>query len=78
MNDLKASQRGREVVIGASMAGLLTADVLSEHFDEVEIIDRDRLPYGPEEFSGREGSRSRGSFAAVSFEPIPRRPIVGV
>ena len=32
------------VVIGASMAGLLAARVLSEHFDQVTIIERDQLP----------------------------------
>ncbi|UYM04830.1 FAD-dependent oxidoreductase [Solicola gregarius] len=41
-----AGKRGRRtaVVIGASMAGLLTARVLSETYDHVRIIDRDRLP----------------------------------
>jgi 2-polyprenyl-6-methoxyphenol hydroxylase-like FAD-dependent oxidoreductase len=38
----------RAVVIGASMAGLLTARVLSEHFDEVWLLDRDGLPAGDE------------------------------
>ena len=31
------------VVIGASMAGLLAARVLSEHFEQVTIIERDRI-----------------------------------
>src|SRR5689334_20796755 len=30
------------VVIGASMAGLLAARVLSEHFEQVTVIERDR------------------------------------
>lgn len=34
----------RAVVVGASMAGLLTARVLSEFFDRVTVLDRDRLP----------------------------------
>jgi len=34
----------RAVVIGASIAGLLAARVLSEHVDEVLVIDRDPLP----------------------------------
>lgn len=33
----------RAVVIGASMAGLLAARFLSDHFDEVTLIERDRL-----------------------------------
>ncbi|HYX50677.1 MAG TPA: FAD-dependent oxidoreductase, partial [Ktedonobacteraceae bacterium] len=32
------------VVIGASMAGLLAGRVLSDHFEHVTIIERDRLP----------------------------------
>jgi 2-polyprenyl-6-methoxyphenol hydroxylase-like FAD-dependent oxidoreductase len=32
------------VVIGASMAGLLTARVLAEAYERVTIVERDRLP----------------------------------
>ncbi|MBC7869536.1 MAG: FAD-dependent monooxygenase, partial [Chitinophagaceae bacterium] len=32
------------IVIGGSMAGLLTARVLSDHFNRVTIIERDQLP----------------------------------
>ena len=35
------------VVIGAGMAGLLTARVLSDHFDRVLVLERDRLPGAP-------------------------------
>ena len=35
------------VVLGASLAGLLTARVLSESFDRVTVVDRDPLPEGP-------------------------------
>lgn len=31
------------VVVGASVAGLLAARVLSEHFDEVKLVERDQL-----------------------------------
>ena len=34
----------RAVVIGAGVAGLLTARVLSDHFDAVTVLERDRLP----------------------------------
>lgn len=34
------------VVMGASIAGLLAARVLSEHFEMVTLIDRDELPEG--------------------------------
>jgi 2-polyprenyl-6-methoxyphenol hydroxylase-like FAD-dependent oxidoreductase len=36
------------VVLGASLAGMLTAAVLARHFAEVTIIERDKLPAGPE------------------------------
>lgn len=41
------STRTRAVVLGASMAGLLAARVLSDHFDEVVLLERDALPEGP-------------------------------
>jgi 2-polyprenyl-6-methoxyphenol hydroxylase-like FAD-dependent oxidoreductase len=43
-----ARRQGREhaIVIGASMAGLLAARVLSDSFDRVTVLDRDTLPTG--------------------------------
>ncbi len=38
---------GHAVVLGAGMAGLFAARVLSERFDRVTVIDRDPLPAGP-------------------------------
>jgi NADPH-dependent 2,4-dienoyl-CoA reductase/sulfur reductase-like enzyme len=35
---------GRAIVVGASVAGLLAANALSESFEEVLILDRDELP----------------------------------
>ena len=37
-------QLSRAIVIGGSIAGLLTARVLSEFFERVIIIDRDHFP----------------------------------
>ncbi|MFP5372794.1 MAG: FAD-dependent oxidoreductase, partial [Actinomycetes bacterium] len=42
-----APRRERAIVLGASLAGLLTARVLAEFFDAVTLVDRDRLPDGP-------------------------------
>ena len=36
----------RAVILGGSLAGLFTARVLSEHFDEVTVVERDALPDG--------------------------------
>src|SRR3954467_13198672 len=42
-----APSDGRAVVVGASMAGLLTAQVLTEFFSQVTVLDRDDLTGGP-------------------------------
>ncbi|MGI8329081.1 FAD-dependent oxidoreductase [Actinomadura scrupuli] len=39
--------REHAVVIGGSLAGLLAARVLADHFDKVTVIDRDRFPEDP-------------------------------
>ncbi|MFE4176602.1 FAD-dependent oxidoreductase [Streptomyces sp. NPDC056909] len=45
------------VIIGGSVAALLTAHVLRAHADRVTIIERDRLPEGPEPRAGVPQSR---------------------
>lgn len=42
----------RAVVIGGSVAGLLAARAAADHFDEVVVLDRDRLPDTPEPRKG--------------------------
>src|SRR3954471_17020366 len=37
------SRRGKAVVLGGSLAGLLTARVLARHFADVVVVDRDPL-----------------------------------
>lgn len=51
---MSSSKRGfdRAVVIGGSIAGLLSARVLAEHFQQVLILERDSLPEGPEPRKG--------------------------
>ncbi len=36
------------IVIGGSIAGLLTARVLLDHFDQVTLLEQDQLPDGPD------------------------------
>ena len=38
---------GRAVVVGGGIGGLITARVLSDHFAEVIVIDRDAIPTSP-------------------------------
>jgi 2-polyprenyl-6-methoxyphenol hydroxylase-like FAD-dependent oxidoreductase len=40
------------LVLGASIAGLLTARVLADYFDRVTVVERDVLPDGPEHRRG--------------------------
>jgi 2-polyprenyl-6-methoxyphenol hydroxylase-like FAD-dependent oxidoreductase len=40
------------LVLGGSMAGLLAARVLADHFDLVSIVERDRLPEGADNRKG--------------------------
>lgn len=40
------------MVVGGSISGLLSARVLSEHFEHVLILERDTLPQGPETHKG--------------------------
>ncbi|EYF03001.1 FAD-dependent oxidoreductase [Chondromyces apiculatus] len=42
----------RAVVIGGSMAGLLTARVLADHFDEVTLVERDSISAEPADRKG--------------------------
>ena len=48
---------GKAIVMGASIAGLWTARALTDHFEEVILIERDQLPEGPEFRSGAPQAR---------------------
>ncbi|MEM7128231.1 MAG: hypothetical protein AAF702_18005 [Chloroflexota bacterium] len=48
MNSIQTEQTGsRAIIIGGSVSGLLNARVLSEHLDEVIILEKDTLPEKP-------------------------------
>jgi len=57
MPDHSNNHRDRALVIGGSLSGLLAARVLSSHFDNVTLIDRDSFPSGAEFRSGVPQSR---------------------
>lgn len=50
------------VVIGGSMAGLLAARVLSDHFGRVTVVERDGFSEGPEFRKGVPQSRHKHVF----------------
>lgn len=56
--------REHAVVIGGSIAGLLAARVLSDHFGQVTVIERDALPSGPVARKGVPQSRHLHGFLA--------------
>ena len=51
------SARNRALVIGGSIAGLLAARTLADHFAEVVILERDTFPNGPEHRRGTPQTR---------------------
>ncbi len=60
----------RAVVLGASMAGLLAARVLTEAVDEVVLVERDPLPAGPVPRRGVPQSRHVHAFLGRGREII--------
>jgi 2-polyprenyl-6-methoxyphenol hydroxylase-like FAD-dependent oxidoreductase len=44
---LAVRRRGHAVVVGGSLAGMLAARVLSDHFDDVTLLERDRFTETP-------------------------------
>ena len=52
MAGTRGAAAGRAVVVGGSMAGLLATRVLAAHFEQVVVVERDRLPEGPEHRKG--------------------------
>jgi 2-polyprenyl-6-methoxyphenol hydroxylase-like FAD-dependent oxidoreductase len=54
---MRNDTRSRAIVMGASMAGLWTARVLADHFEQVLVLERDHLPDGAEARPGAPQSR---------------------
>ena len=44
--------KGKALILGGGIAGLFVATVLSKHYEEVIITDRDEFPAGPETRAG--------------------------
>lgn len=57
--------RGRCVVLGTSLGGLFAARALSDFFERVTLVERDRLPAGFEQRKGvPQGRHTRGLLSA--------------
>ncbi|WP_445633873.1 NAD(P)/FAD-dependent oxidoreductase [Nostoc sp. DSM 114161] len=50
--EISTAKENKAIVIGGSIAGLLTAQVLTKYFDRVTIVERDRFPEQPEQRHG--------------------------
>ena len=68
-NRMSSQHSSHAVVIGGSIAGLLAARVLAEHFERVTVIERDYYPDNPEPRSGVPQS-NQGHFLLVRGKQI--------
>lgn len=60
------------IVIGASIGGLLTARVLSDHFEQVSMIERDPVHDEPESRKGQAQTRHLHVLLASGYEIVSR------
>lgn len=63
---------GHAVVAGGSVAGLLAARVLADHFDRVTVVERDRLPDGAEPRRGVPQGRQIHALLARGLQGLER------
>jgi 2-polyprenyl-6-methoxyphenol hydroxylase-like FAD-dependent oxidoreductase len=56
------------LVIGGSMAGLLTARVLSDHFEQVTLVERDKMQDHPEARKGQPQTRHLHALLSRGFQ----------
>lgn len=69
---MQINQTNHAVVIGGSMAGLLTARVLSDHFAQVTIVERDPVHDEPESRKGQPQTRHLHTLLTAGFEIVSR------
>ncbi len=67
-----APARRHAVVIGGSMAGLITAKVLSKHFAQVTILERDPVPDRPEARKGQPQTRHLHTLLPLGYQILER------
>lgn len=64
------STRSHALVLGASMGGLITARVLSEHFAQVTILERDPVSDRPESRKGQPQTRHLHGLLASGLDTL--------
>jgi 2-polyprenyl-6-methoxyphenol hydroxylase-like FAD-dependent oxidoreductase len=70
--ETNATSGDHAVVVGGSMAGLLAARVLSDHFERVTIVERDRIPEGNDNRKGVPHARHAHALLPRGFMIIAR------
>ncbi|MFQ5911938.1 MAG: FAD-dependent oxidoreductase [Nitrospinota bacterium] len=72
MNNSKTKRRQRAIAIGGSFTGLLAARVLSDHFEQVTLIERDKINDRPEARKGQPQSHHAHSLLANGLDVLTR------
>lgn len=67
---MKSSKHDRAIVVGGSLAGLLVARVLSDHFRQVIVLERDAVNDRPESRKGQPQTRHLHGLLASGFDII--------
>lgn len=67
---MQSTQTTQAIVIGGSMAGLLTARVLSKHFTQVTLLERDHVNDQPEARKGQPQTRHLHGLLAKGLETM--------
>lgn len=70
MDSATNTQRTHAVVMGASLGGLMTARVLSRHFDQVTLVERDPVNRQPESRRGQPHTRHLHGLLPGGFQII--------
>jgi 2-polyprenyl-6-methoxyphenol hydroxylase-like FAD-dependent oxidoreductase len=68
----QSNSRTHAIVIGGSLGGLLTARVLSQHFQRVTILERDDVPQQPEARKGQPQARHLHGLLATGLQTMTR------
>lgn len=69
---IHSNNRSHAIVLGASMAGLLTARVLSNHFERVTLVERDAVHPEPESRKGQPQTRHLHGLLAAGLDIMTR------
>ncbi|MEE8110885.1 MAG: hypothetical protein V3T44_07635, partial [bacterium] len=72
MNNSTSKRWQRAIVIGGSFAGLMAARVLSDHFEQVTLIERDKINDRPEARKGQPQVRHVHGLLANGLDVLTR------